>query len=72
MTLTINVEDKSIANEIINFLNNFKNKIDVETLDIETISKDDEDYKYVLEAREARKNGEKLYSLDEVIKEMIW
>jgi len=71
MTLTINVEDKSIANEIINFLNNFKNKIDVETLDIETISKDDEDYKYVLDARQARKNGEKLYSLDEVMEEII-
>jgi len=71
MTLTINVEDKNIANEIMSFLNNFKNKIDIKTLDIETISKDDEDYKYVLEAREARKNGEKLYSLEEVMKEFI-
>ena len=71
MTLTINVEDKNIANEIMKFLNNFKNKIDVETLDIETISKDDEDYNYFLDAKEARQNGEKLYSLEEVMAEMI-
>ena len=71
MTLTINVEDRNIADEILLFLSSFKNKIDIEKLDIESIDKNDKDYKYVLDARKARKNGEKLYSLEEVMKEFI-
>jgi type I restriction enzyme M protein len=37
--------------------------------EIEEILKDENDFKYILEAREARKNGEKIYSIDETIKE---
>jgi len=40
-----------------------------ESLEIETISKDDEDFKYIRDAREARKNGEKTYSIDDMMKE---
>jgi type I restriction enzyme M protein len=37
--------------------------------EIEEILKDENDFKYILEARKARKNGEKLYTIDETIKE---
>ena len=40
----------------------------VDDLDIEPISPDDPDYQLIQEAREKRKNGDKLYSLDEVMK----
>ena len=38
-----------------------------ENLDI--IDESDPDYNYILEAKERRKNGEKSYSLDSVLKE---
>jgi len=38
-------------------------------LNIEQISPNDPDYKLVEEARKNRANGEKIYSLDEVMKE---
>ena len=41
----------------------------VDDLDIEPISPDDPDYQLIQEAREKRKNGDKLYSLDEVMKD---
>ena len=36
---------------------------------IEIIEKDDDDYQYILDARNRRQDGEKLYSLDSVINE---
>ena len=41
----------------------------VDDLDIEPIYPDDPDYQLIQEAREKRKNGDKLYSLDEVMKD---
>ena len=38
-------------------------------LDIEVITPNDSDYKLIQEARKNRANGEKTYSLDEVMKE---
>ena len=40
----------------------------VDDLDIEPIYPDDPDYQLIQEAREKRKNGDKLYSLDEFMK----
>jgi len=40
----------------------------ISDLDIEPIAHDDPDYKLIQEAREARRNGEKCYSIDEVEK----
>jgi len=76
MIVTIDIKD-SVADKILYFLDQFKNDVKIlekdsksaDTLDIEEIKEDDEDFKYILEAREARKNGEKTYTIDEMIKE---
>jgi len=39
-------------------------------LDIESIYPDDPDYKLMQKARENRKNGEKIYTLEEIKKEL--
>jgi len=78
MTITIDIND-SVADKILYFLENFKNDIKIlsknsssDSLDIEEIAENDDDFKYILEARKARNNGEKTYSLDEVMKEFRW
>ena len=38
---------------------------------IEIMSKDEEDYRLIEEARIRRKNGEKSYSIDELLKEFV-
>jgi hypothetical protein len=38
-------------------------------MDIEKIQEDDPDFQYIFDARNARKNGERTYSLDEMMAE---
>ena len=76
MIVTIDIND-NVADKILYFLDQFKNDVKIlkrepensKILEIEEIKEDDEDYKYILEARKARKKGEKTYDLDDVIKE---
>ena len=75
MQLTIEVRD-SVSDKIMYLLKNLKDdvkiidkKIDMDDLDIEVIDESDPDFIYIQRARERRKNGEKTYPLDEVIKE---
>jgi hypothetical protein len=76
MIITIDIKD-SVADKILYFLDQFKNDVKIlekdpesaDALDIEEIKEDDGDFKYILEGREARKNGEKTYTIDEMIKE---
>ena len=77
MLLTIDIKESAVE-QMMNFLKNLKDDVKIvskkmidnhEQLDIEFIDENDPDFKYILEAREARKNGDKIYSLDEVIKE---
>ena len=78
MLLTIDIKESAVE-QMMNFLKNLKDDVKIvskkmvdnhEQLDIEFIDENDPDFKYILlESREARKNGEKIYSLDEVIKE---
>ncbi len=73
MLITLDIKD-SAYDKMVYFLNNFmKNDAKIietsEHLDIEIVTEDDPDYKYVLDAREARKNGEKTHAIDDVIKE---
>jgi len=71
MQLTIDVKDSAL-DKILYFLENLKSDVTIiskqtNTLDIEPISKDDEDYKYVIEGREERKNNPQNYgTLDDV------
>ncbi|KIM12248.1 MAG: hypothetical protein KU38_05015 [Sulfurovum sp. FS08-3] len=41
-----------------------------EKMSLEIIGQDDSDYEYILEAKKARQNGEKLYSIDEVLNDL--
>jgi len=75
MLLTIDIKDSAI-DKIMYFIEHLKDDVTIvenshdKSFDIEVINKDDPDYKYILEAREARNRGEKTYSLDDVIKEL--
>ena len=69
MTLTIDIKD-NVADKILYLLEQIQD-IQIITPNIETISKENEDYQDILKARENRKNGEKLYSLDEIKKEFL-
>jgi len=67
MTLTIDIKD-SVADKILYFLNNFKDDIkiidgiiDNKPLDIESIQKNDDDYKTILKGRQERKTNPENY-----------
>ena len=75
MQLTIEVRD-SAYDKIMYLLKNLKDdvkiidkKIDKDDLDLEVIDENNPDFAYIQKARDRRKNGEKTYPLDEVIKE---
>jgi hypothetical protein len=74
MQLTVNIENDSVAEKILWFLNHFNNdsvsvKIIDDALDIEQIDPNDPDYQHFLDAKEARKNGEQSFAIDDVMKE---
>lgn len=66
MQLTIDIKESAI-DKIMYLLNNLKsdvkiiNKIDTNSLDIQAITKDDEDYKHIVSGREERKNNPQNY-----------
>ena len=77
-TLTIKVDDDYLG-DILTFLKELpKNKLEIfqhkkiELLQpkLEEISSSDPDYNYILDARERRTNGEKIYSLESVLEEL--
>jgi hypothetical protein len=82
MTLTIDIRD-NVADKILYFLNHFKDDVKIlnnkdislenekilEPLDIEVVDKNDPDYTLYQEAKQRRTDGEKTYSLDEIMKE---
>ena len=74
MQLTIDVKDSAL-DKIMYLLEHLKNDVKIVSktpssdLDIEVIEEDDPDYGYVREARVRRENGEKSYSVDEVLRE---
>ena len=74
MQLTIDIKESAL-DKIMYLLEHLKNdvkiisKIPSSDLDIEVVEESDPDFGYVKDARESRENGEKTYSLDEVLKE---
>jgi len=73
MTIIIDVKD-SVADKILYFLESFQKDLKIIKKDdspivLEEISEDETDYNYIVQGRQKRLNGEKTYSLDEVIKE---
>jgi len=75
MQLTIDVKESAL-DKIMYLLEHLKNDVKIVSqtpssdLDIEVIEEDDPDYGYVREARVRRENGEKSYSVDEVMREL--
>jgi len=72
MQLTIDIRESAI-DKIMYLLDNLKSdvkiikKIDTNSLDIQPLSKDDEDYKYILEGREERKSNPQNYgTMDDI------
>jgi hypothetical protein len=47
----------------------YQNTQKINTQEIEIIKEDDSDYNYIVDARKKRENGEKTFSLDDVIEE---
>jgi len=70
MQLTIDIKEGAI-DKVLDILSKLKDDIQIVGYekDIEIISKDEEDYRLIEEARIRRKNGEKSYSIDELLKE---
>ena len=66
MQLTIDIRESAV-DKIMYLLNNLKSdvkiltKIDTNSLDIQPISKDDEDYQHIINGREERKNNPQNY-----------
>lgn len=74
MQITIDVKSSAV-DKILYLLEHLKDDVTIisrspkSDLEIEVIREDDPDYGYVKEARERRRNGEKTYNIDEVMKE---
>ena len=70
MQLTIDIKEGAI-DKVLDILSKLKDDIQIVDYekDIEIISKDEEDYRLIEEARIRRKNGEKSYSIDMLLKE---
>ncbi len=72
MILTIDIKD-SVADKVLYFLKHLKDDITIlesdEDINIEAIKEDDPDFAYIKDARARREEGEKLYDLDEIIKD---
>jgi len=66
MQLTIDVKD-SVVDKIMYLLESLKsdvkiiNKTETNSLDIQPITKDEEDYQYIVDGREERKNNSQNY-----------
>ena len=73
--LTLNIKNDAYEH-LIYFISKIGNDIEIikdeiiNPLDIETIGKDEEDYQLYLSAKERRKNGEKTYSIDDIIEDL--
>ena len=72
VTLTINIRDNAVS-QVMYLLKNLQKDVKIIDsdfgMDIEKIQEDDPDFQYIIDARNARKNGERTYSLDEIMAE---
>lgn len=70
MLVTIDIQD-SAFDKVMYLLNHLQDDVKILQKDdfLEVVNINDDDYNYFLKARENRKNGEVLHSLDDVMKE---
>ena len=76
MNIAVELPNDNVAEKVLWFLEHLKDEgVKVfqnqknSFLDIEMINEDEEDYQLYLEAKKRRENGEKIYSLDDILKE---
>jgi len=70
-TVTIEIKESAIE-KVMYLLEHLKDDVRIinnDDIELEVIDKNDSDYKYILTGRERRENGEKIYSVNEVMKD---
>lgn len=70
MLLTLDIKESAV-DKIAYLLSHLKDDVtivDASNADIESISKDDPDYRYIMDARKRREEGEKSHEISEVLK----
>ena len=73
-TVTIEIKESAIE-KVMYLLEHLKDDVRIinnDDIELEVIDKNDSDYKYILTGRERRENGEKIYSVNEVMKDYKW
>ncbi len=72
MQITLDIK-KSAIDKVLYLLEHLKDDVKIisrqETQKLEIIDKNDPDFKYIIEARKRRDNGEKTYTIDEILQE---
>ncbi len=69
-TVTVKIKERAF-DKVMHLLDQLKDDVQIiekHEFDLEIINKDDSDFKYILDARKRREEGEKTYSIDEAIK----
>ena len=70
-TVTIKIKESAIE-KVMYLLEHLKDDVRIiekDDIELEIIDKNDSDFKYIVEGRKRRENGEKTYSVNEVIKD---
>ena len=69
-TVTVKIKEKAF-DKVMYLLDQLKDDVQIiekHEFDLEIIDKNDSDFKYILDARKRREEGEQTYPLDEVIR----
>ena len=72
MQITLDIKDSAL-DKILYFLEHLKDDVKIiphtQNINLEVIDENDPDFQYVVKARQRREDGEKSYSIDEMIQE---
>ena len=72
MQITLDIKDSAL-DKILYFLEHLQDDVKIiphtQSINFEVIDENDPDFQYVVKARQRREDGEKSYSIDEMIQE---
>ncbi len=72
MQITLDIKDSAL-DKILYFLEHLQDDVKIiphtQSINLEVIDENDPDFQYVVKARQRREDGEKSYSIDEMIQE---
>ena len=75
MQITLDIKDSAL-DKILYFLEHLRDDVKIiakqDTSRLEIIDKNDPDFQYIIEAQQRRDEGEKIYSLNEILQEYKW